>query len=112
MKKILITLITIPLIFSSCKKEEDSSNSNSNNGNILTTSLGLIGYGSEGNNVWKTTNGGVDWTVVSYESVGEINFVSENIGYGSEGNNVWKTTNGGIDWTVVSYESVGKINFL
>jgi hypothetical protein len=39
MKKILIILITIPLIFGSCKKEDDSPNSGSNNtsGSILGT---------------------------------------------------------------------------
>ena len=39
MKKILIILITIPLIFNSCKKEDDSPNSGSNNtsGSILGT---------------------------------------------------------------------------
>ena len=39
MKKILIILITIPLIFNSCKKEDDSPNSGNNNtsGSILGT---------------------------------------------------------------------------
>ena len=39
MKKLLIILITIPLIFNSCKKEDDSPNSGSNNtsGSILGT---------------------------------------------------------------------------
>ena len=38
MKKILIILITIPLIFSSCKKEDNSSNSGNNtSGSILGT---------------------------------------------------------------------------
>ena len=39
MRKILIILITIPLIFNSCKKEDDSPNSGSNNtsGSILGT---------------------------------------------------------------------------
>ena len=39
MKKLLIILITIPLIFNSCKKEEDSPNSGNNNtsGSILGT---------------------------------------------------------------------------
>ena len=112
MKKILFILITIPLIFGSCEKEDDSPNSNSNNGNPLTPSLGLIGYGSDGNNVYKTTNGGVDWTNVSYDNIGKLHFISENIGYGSDGNNVYKTTNGGVDWTNVSYDNIGEISFL
>ena len=33
MKKILIILITIPLIFSSCEKEEGDNNNNNNNNN-------------------------------------------------------------------------------
>tara|TARA_B110000858_G_scaffold26848_1_gene28043 strand:+ start:103 stop:684 length:582 start_codon:yes stop_codon:yes gene_type:complete len=44
MKKLLIILITIPLIFNSCKKEDDSPNSGSNN-----TSGSIIG-------TWKVEN--------------------------------------------------------
>ena len=85
MKKILIILITIPLIFGSCEKEDDSPNSNSNNGiPLVNLSLGLIGYGTDSYNVFKTTNGGVSWTNVSTQNIDEIDFISENIGYGTD----------------------------
>ena len=43
MKKILIILITIPLIFNSCKKEDDSPNSGSNNTGSNNTSGSILG---------------------------------------------------------------------
>ena len=43
MKKLLIILITIPLIFNSCKKEDDSPNSGSNNTGINNTSGSILG---------------------------------------------------------------------
>jgi hypothetical protein len=50
MKKLLIILITIPLIFNSCKKEDDSPNSGSNNtGSNNNTSGSILG-------TWKIEN--------------------------------------------------------
>ena len=43
MKKLLIILITIPLIFNSCKKEDDSPNNGSNNTGINNTSGSILG---------------------------------------------------------------------
>ena len=75
MKKILITLFILPLIFSSCEKEDDSPDSNSNNGNNTTNpNLGLIGYGSTGYDVYKTTDGGNNWSIVSDMNVGKLSF--------------------------------------
>ena len=63
MKKILFILITIPLIFGSCEKEDDSPNSNSNNSNnpIGNTPTGEGYYNNDGY-IYKTTNSGVTWT--------------------------------------------------
>lgn len=84
MKKLLFILITIPLIFSSCEKEED--NQPNNNG---TNNQGLIGY-SFGNNginnegIYKTTDGGNNWILLySLSNQSDewfIDFVSENTG--------------------------------
>ena len=69
MKKILIILITIPLIFGSCEKEDDSPNSNSNNSNnpIGNTPTGTTGYMFDDsyNDLYKTTNSGSTWTLVT-----------------------------------------------
>ena len=40
MKKLLYTLLSISIIFSSCEKEEDNNNSNNNNNNITNLSIG------------------------------------------------------------------------
>ena len=69
MKKILIILITIPLIFGSCEKEDNSPNSNSNNSNNpVNPNSGTTGYmvnyisgGEYG--IYKTTNSGNTWTL-------------------------------------------------
>ncbi len=62
MKKILIILITIPLIFGSCEKEDDSPNSNSGNNPIGNTPTGVVGYYNYSGYIFKTTNSGVTWT--------------------------------------------------
>jgi len=111
MKKILIILLTIPLIFGSCEKEDDTPDSNSNNGNPITPSLGLIGYGNYDNDVYKTTDGGVTWNLVSTSNVYELSFPSDNIGYGNYDNDVYKTTNGGVTWNLVSTSNVYKLSF-
>ena len=69
MKKILIILITIPLIFGSCEKEDDSPESNnSGNTNPNNSPPGTTGYYVDhiGNNyfeVYKTTNSGNTWSL-------------------------------------------------
>ena len=67
MKKILIILITIPLIFGSCEKEDDSPNSNSNSGNNPIIPTGTTGYifDEYGDEIYKTTNSGNSWTLVT-----------------------------------------------
>ena len=62
MKKILIILITIPLIFGSCEKEDNSpdSNNNGNNNPIVNTTTGYLC--DDDGDVYKTTNSGVTWT--------------------------------------------------
>ena len=75
MKKILIILITIPLIFGSCEKEDDSPDSNSNNNNpIGNTPTGTTGYLIDDyyNDIYKTTDSGNNWTKVTdiYQDLG------------------------------------------
>ena len=43
MRKSLYILICLPLIFSSCKKEDDSPNSSNNSGSTNTTSASIVG---------------------------------------------------------------------
>ena len=111
MKKLLTILFILPLIFSSCEKEDDTPNSNSNNGNPLTPSLGLIGYGSTGYDVYKTTDGGNNWSIISTMNIGGLSFPSDNIGYGSTGYDVYKTTDGGNNWSIVSTMNIGELSF-
>ena len=79
MKKILIILITIPLIFGSCEKEDDSPNTNSNNSNnpIGNIPNGVVGYYYNGY-INKTTDSGVTWTQLGdyIGGINQINFVN------------------------------------
>ena len=63
MKKLITILFVLPLIFSSCEKEDESPNSNSNNGNNNTTVNTTTGYFStQSGSIFKTTDSGVTWT--------------------------------------------------
>jgi len=64
MKKILLIILCIPLIFNSCKKEED--NQPSPLGNPGSTNPGIVGYTSDNGRIYKTTDSGVTWTEKSY----------------------------------------------
>jgi len=65
--------------------------------------------------VEKTTNGGVDWTVVREPDASEyawndMEFIDANIGFAcGENGIIYKTTNGGVDWTLVSDTNTYKI---
>ena len=78
MKKLLLIVFCVPLIFSSCEKEDDSPNSNSNNNNpIGNTPSGVIGYYYNGY-INKTTDSGVTWTVQGdyISGINQLNFVN------------------------------------
>jgi len=64
---------------------------------------------SGGINVWKSTNGGVNWTIVSYwvwpnstgythADIHSLDFYGSVLYCGSDGG-IFKTTNGGLNWT-------------
>ena len=69
MKKILLIIFCVPLIFSSCEKEDDSPDSNSNNGNNPTVNT-TTGYFTDDGNFYKTTDSGVNWTYQGYCEIG------------------------------------------
>jgi len=57
-KNLLKLLLSIPLIFSSCEKEDDSPESNNNP--IVNTTTGY--FSSNSGQIYKTTDSGVNWT--------------------------------------------------
>jgi len=58
-----------------------------------------IGF-SLGNNMWKTTNGGVNWFVIPGEGYENIKFIDSLKGWKTAGANIISTTsNGGLNWT-------------
>ena len=84
MKKILIILITIPLIFASCEKEDDSPDSNSNSGNNPIISTGTTGYVVDDyyDRLYKTTNSGSTWVeVTDFDSEISGSFVPTSISF-------------------------------
>lgn len=93
--------------------------------NLFTFVNENLGYmttgGTYGGHVYKTTNGGLNWTALNngnriiHEGIIAIHFINENIGFISGGFNqkkTMKTTNGGTTWTQVSNESYKEIKFV
>jgi photosystem II stability/assembly factor-like uncharacterized protein len=64
----------------------------------------LIGYASGINRFAKTTNGGLNWTVSTIQSSGQIYFINQNTGWTlaniTAGSNILKTTNAGANWQI------------
>ena len=59
--------------------------------------------------LYKTTNGGTNWTPVAGVSgggTGSIDFLNASMGFVSDGLNVFKTTDGGANWVSVFSVSV------
>ena len=115
MKKILFILITIPLIFGSCEKEDNTPNSNSNPNNpTINTTTGYLN--DQFGTVWKTTDSGVTWTqqgsLNNPGSINGISFVNTTTGYlNDQFGTVWKTTDSGVTWTQQgSLNNPGSIN--
>jgi photosystem II stability/assembly factor-like uncharacterized protein len=94
--------------------------------NFPTSNKGFIcGYGWLYSEWWcviyKTLNGGANWTEIfsthgGYDLFNSVYFVDSNNGYISYSSNVRKTTNGGANWTdlsiVISGKYIGDIRFL
>ena len=99
MKKILLIIFCVPLIFSSCEKEDDSPDSNSNN---ITPPTGE-GYINNGGYVYKTTDSGVTWSEMSSPgNLEQMSFVNTTTGYINNGGYVYKTTDSGVTWSEMS----------
>ena len=104
MKKFITILFILPLIFSSCEKEDNSPNSNSNNSNNpLNPNNTTIGYLVTNNGVvYKTTDSGINWNYQGDPSVNTfvgVSFVNTTTGYlVTNGGGVYKTTDSGINW--------------
>lgn len=62
-------------------------------------------------NIYKTIDGGVNWTLVASGYVGsiaDIHFLNENEGYMISGNSIYKSTDGGFSWNIeYEHEAIG-----
>jgi photosystem II stability/assembly factor-like uncharacterized protein len=63
----------------------------------------LNGYASGSNRFAQTTNGGLNWSVSTIQSAGQIYFINQNTGWtlyyiGSGSSSILKTTNAGLNW--------------
>jgi len=95
MKKLLIILITIPLIFNSCKKEDDSPNSGSNN-----TSGSIIGTWKLIDNTNTYTTGYIDPVFLT-----EVETNTEtNSGIDPDRDEYWRYTDDGI-FSIFNYSN-------
>ena len=82
MKKLLIILITIPLIFNSCKKEDDSPNSGSNNTGINNTSGSILGTWEIQSETYTSVSGYIDpvlGTEIETDSYTDINTSNDTV---------------------------------
>ena len=113
MKKLITILFVLPLIFSSCEKEDDTPDSNSGNNPIGNTPSGTTGYVVDDyqDKLYKTTNSGSTWVeVTDFDSdfgsfsPSPISFINGTTGYVVDDNydRLYKTTNSGSTWVLVT----------
>ena len=96
MKKLLLILLCLPILFATCKKEENESN-NDNQSNTENT----IGFGISDSEVFQTTDGGYNWTKKAYRSFIDLDVISEDVIYGTTFyGNLFKSLNGGSNWDI------------
>ena len=81
----------------------------------------LTGYASGSNRFARTTNGGLNWTVSTIQSSGQIFFINQNTGWtlnylGSGSSGILKTTDAGASWqtqyTAVNFRNLYDIFFV
>jgi photosystem II stability/assembly factor-like uncharacterized protein len=61
-----------------------------------------IGWASNQDGFWKSTNSGVSWSMISNSSLGDILFINPLIGWQSSGTEYFaRTTNGGYNWQLI-----------
>ena len=72
---------------------------------FITTEIGFASggnYFNEGEAIFRTTNGGSNWTTVlniGYSYAGDLKFINSNTGFASSEQHLYKTTNQGINWS-------------
>jgi len=95
MKKLLLILLCLPLIFTSCKKEDETPNNTGNNNPVLTWEKSYGGSGYDcGNSVQQTTDGG--YIITGYTgSFGNGSTDIWLIKTDSQGDTLWAQTFGG-----------------
>ncbi|MFZ4592084.1 MAG: WD40/YVTN/BNR-like repeat-containing protein [Ignavibacteria bacterium] len=73
----------------------------------------LCGYMSGGGNLWKTTNSGFNWTLLSFSEAGVIrgfSFINKDTGWvvydpNIDNNKIERTVNGGLNWDLQYYDA-------
>ncbi len=66
------------------------------------------GYCCSGTNLWKTTNGGINWNIITGPPTGtlaKITTLSSSIVYIAGNQSIGKSTNGGVNWNLVTIPS-------
>ena len=104
MKKLLLLLISIPLIFSSCEKDEEEITPND-----LDPIEQNIGFYQDFGFFYKTTNGGETWNLQNQtqesQNILQMEFLNEQTGFYLTQYGVWKTIDGGSSWEKTSANS-------
>jgi len=66
-----------------------------------------VGYATDDSWLYKTTDGGNNWTQLTQININNIEFVTDNIGYGFFSNMLYQTTDGGDNWSMINDNSIG-----
>lgn len=121
MKKLILTVMLVLLSASISFSQQGWFLTNAPNVNYQSVFFinAQTGWASSARNVYKTTDGGISWNTLEYDSVNNINskiyFLNENTGwilsYNENGapacgyiGSTFLTTNGGLNWVRKSYE--------
>lgn len=78
--------------------------------NTVYDSLGLFVSRTTMGYVYKTTDGGQNWTQQTFanDSITDIDFPSQNVGYVAAGTHFWKTTDASATWSSLTLPFVAK----
>lgn len=62
----------------------------------------VVGYGRYDNDLYKTIDGGITWSVINDDNFYEVEFISFEVGFGRYNEDLYVTSDGGESWDIVN----------